>query len=114
MGASESKSLFENSLLGENNNNRLINYYNSEKENIDYDLSAEIINKIGKNAGINMNVYIPKIIMFNNERLLIFQDKSNRGIRSIYTLNLYTLKPTRKSPIQKTLSYELEMEIKNN
>lgn len=49
-----------------------------------------------------------KIIYFKETPLLVFKYKGfYHGVKSLYILNLITIKPTKKSKIQKLLSTEL-------
>jgi hypothetical protein len=54
------------------------------------------------------------IIIYNNTRLLVYKSKNCfNSFNSLYTLNLSTIKPTKKSKNQQLLSIELIEKIKN-
>lgn len=53
-----------------------------------------------------------KVITYKNIPLLLFQYKGYNSIQSLYTLNLFTLKPTKASDCQTLLSKELIDKIK--
>jgi hypothetical protein len=74
-------------------------------------LPMHIIHQIGKNAGLSMDHYIGKVHTWENTDFLTFKDRNAPTGKSIYTLNLKTLRPTQTSPVQKQLNAELELAL---
>ena len=66
-----------------------------------------------ENCLVGDNFIEGKIIQYNNMLLLVYKNTGCfHGFKSIYTLNLATLRPTKNSKIQKELSQELIEQIK--
>jgi hypothetical protein len=71
----------------------------------------EIIHSVGKNAGLSMDHFIGRIHTWEGTTFITFKERSNPRGKSIYTINLRTLRPTLTSPIQKQLSADLELAL---
>jgi hypothetical protein len=77
-------------------------------------LSHELQNEIGIYLGFDMLLVEANIRELYNNLYLLFQYKdSEDNVRSIYTLNLKTLSPTKNSPLTRFLSQELKKKISN-
>lgn len=74
-------------------------------------VSMQLIHKIGIHIGLSMDHYVGKVHMWEDTDFLTFKDRNNPKGKSIYTLNLNTLRPTQTSPIQKQLNAELELAL---
>jgi hypothetical protein len=71
----------------------------------------EIIHSVGKNAGLGMNHFIGRIHTWEGTTFITFKERNNPRGKSIYTINLRTLRPTLTSPIQQQLTADLELEL---
>lgn len=80
-------------------------------------LSPELQNEIGIYLGFDMLLVESNIIDSNNNILLVFQNNDFENpidnLKSIYTLNLKTLSPTKNSPLTRFLSQDLKKKISN-
>ena len=74
-------------------------------------ISMKLIHKVGAHIGLSMDHYIGKVHTWENTDFLTFKDRNDPKGKSIYTLNLNTLRPTQTSPIQKQLNAELELAL---
>ena len=74
-------------------------------------ISMRLIHKIGTHIGLSMDHYVGKVHTWEDIDFLTFKDRNNPKTKSIYTLNLKTLRPTQSSPIQKQLNAELELAL---
>jgi hypothetical protein len=74
-------------------------------------ISMKLIHKVGAHIGLSMDHYIGKVHTWENTDFLTFRDRNDPRGKSLYTLNLKTLRPTQTSPIQKQLNAELELAL---
>lgn len=74
-------------------------------------LTLELVHAIGRNAGLSMDHFVGKIHTWEAKNFLTFKERTNHKGKSIYTINLGTLRPTQTSPIQQQLSAELEVAL---
>jgi hypothetical protein len=74
-------------------------------------ISMKLIHKVGAHIGLSMDHYVGKVHTWENTDFLTFRDRNNPKGKSLYTLNLKTLRPTQTSPIQKQLNAELELAL---
>ena len=71
--------------------------------------TMELIHSVGRNAGLSMDHFIGRIHTWEGTAFITFKERNNFKSKSIYTINLKTLRPTLTSPLQKQLSGELEL-----
>jgi hypothetical protein len=71
----------------------------------------ELIHAVGRNAGLSADHFIGRIHTWEGITFITFRERDNFKSKSIYTLNLKTLRPTLTSPLQKQLSGELELAL---
>ena len=74
-------------------------------------VSVKLIHKIGGHIGLSMDHYVGKVHTWEGIEFLTFKDRNAPTSKSVYTLNLKTLRPTQSSPIQKQLNAELELAL---
>ena len=74
-------------------------------------VSMKLIHKVGAHIGLSMDHYVGKVHTWENTDFLTFRDRNDPKGKSLYTLNLKTLRPTQTSPIQKQLNAELELAL---
>jgi hypothetical protein len=74
-------------------------------------ISMKLIHKVGAHIGLSMDHYVGKVHTWENTDFLTFKDRNDPKGKSLYTLNLKTLRPTQTSPIQKQLNAELELAL---
>ena len=74
-------------------------------------VTMQLIHKIGAHIGLSMDHYIGKVHTWEDTDFLTFKVRNNPTGKSLYTLNLNTLRPTQTSPIQKQLNAELELAL---
>jgi hypothetical protein len=73
--------------------------------------TMELIHSVGRNAGLSMNHFIGRIHTWEGTTFITFKERNNPRGKSIYTINLKTLRPTMTSPIQQQLSADLEIAL---
>jgi hypothetical protein len=66
---------------------------------------------VGEHAGLNMDKFVARVHTWQGTNFLTFKEREHPTKKSIYTINLTTMRPTLQSPIQKQLTEELEMEL---
>jgi hypothetical protein len=74
-------------------------------------ITMELIHKIGNHIGLSMDHYIGRVHTWEETEFLTFKPRETPKGKSLYTLNLKTLRPTQTSPIQKQLNAELELAL---
>jgi hypothetical protein len=74
-------------------------------------ITMRLIHKVGKHIGLSMDHYVGNVHTWEDTDFLTFKPRETPKGKSIYTLNLNTLRPTQSSPIQKQLNAELELEL---
>jgi hypothetical protein len=74
-------------------------------------VSMKLIHKVGTHIGLSMDHYVGKVHTWENTDFLTFRPRETPKGKSLYTLNLKTLRPTQTSPIQKQLNAELELAL---
>ena len=74
-------------------------------------VSMKLIHKVGAHIGLSMDHYVGKVHTWENTDFLTFKPRETPKGKSLYTLNLKTLRPTQTSPIQKQLNAELELAL---
>jgi hypothetical protein len=72
-------------------------------------ISMALIHRLGRHIGLSMDEFVGKVHTWENTEFLTFRSRETPKGKSIYTLNLKTLRPTQTSPIQKQLNAELEL-----
>lgn len=72
-------------------------------------ISIALIHKLGKHIGLSMDEFIGKVHTWEDTNFITFKPRDAPKGKSLYTLNLKTLRPTQTSPIQKQLNAELEL-----
>ena len=72
------------------------------------------IDEIGLNAKLGDDVR-GHILFFRRDRpkvnLLVYKDRNKRGGKSLYTINLHTLEPSKSSPNQTPLTGDMKFKI---
>ena len=76
-------------------------------------LTESLINEIGVYINIDMNKYHGRVVLYHNINYLIYTSKLTEYSRSIYTIDLRSLYPTGKSPIQTRLSDTLTKKVRD-
>ena len=74
-------------------------------------VTMQLIHRVGAHVGLSMDHYVGKVHTWEDTDFLTFKDRNNPKGKSLYTLNLNTLRPTQTSPIQKQLNAELELAL---
>ena len=78
---------------------------------IERPVRKNIIRTVGEHAGLDMDKFVARVHTWQGTDFLTFKEREHPTKKSVYTINLTTMRPTSQSPIQKKLTEGLEREL---